>query len=160
MTAEAHTFMFADISGYSLLAELDGDEAAADIALGLMAKAAGLARGRRAEVIKCLGDGVMVHARDAADAVQMGLELLAGWAQDPSLPAIHIGVHTGPALRRAGDWWGSTVNTAARVAGARRGGTAPADRCDQARRRRDGLGPASRPRPAALREPGFSHRGL
>ena len=29
-----------------------------------------------------------------------------------------MGVHTGPALNRAGDWWGATVNLAARVAGA------------------------------------------
>jgi adenylate cyclase len=118
MSAETHTFLFADISGYSLLAELDGDEAAANVALALTARASCLARAHRAEVIKCLGDGVMVRAGDAGDAVQMGLDLLASWREDSSLPPLHIGVHTGPALRRADDWWGSTVNTAARVAAA------------------------------------------
>ena len=44
MTDEAHTFMFADISGYSRLTELDGDEAAAEIALSFLAKASSLAR--------------------------------------------------------------------------------------------------------------------
>jgi adenylate cyclase len=122
MSADTHTFLFADISGYSLLAELDGDEAAANVAIGLTARASCLARAHRAEVIKCLGDGVMVHARNAGDAVQLGLDLLASWKEDPSLPPVHIGVHTGPALERAGDWWGSTVNTAARVAAAAEAG--------------------------------------
>jgi adenylate cyclase len=31
---------------------------------------------------------------------------------------IHIGLHTGPAIERAHDWWGGTVNIAARVAAA------------------------------------------
>jgi adenylate cyclase len=118
MTDEAHTFMFADISGYSRLTELDGDEAAAEVALLFHAKASSLAPSHQAEVIKCLGDGVMVHARDAADSVGLALDLLSEWAQDPSLPPIHIGLHTGPALERAHDWWGGTVNIAARVAAA------------------------------------------
>ena len=118
MTDEAHTFMFADISGYSRLTELDGDEAAAEIALSFLAKASSLAPGHQAEVIKCLGDGVMVHACDAGETVGLALELLSDWAEDPSLPPIHIGLHTGPALERAHDWWGGTVNIAARVAAA------------------------------------------
>jgi adenylate cyclase len=118
MTDEAHTFMFADISGYSRLTELNGDEAAAEVALSFLAKASSLAPSHQAEVIKCLGDGVMVHARDAGDTVDLALELLSEWAQDPSLPPIHIGLHTGPALERAHDWWGGTVNIAARVAAA------------------------------------------
>jgi adenylate cyclase len=118
MTDEAHTFMFADISGYSRLTELDGDEAAAEIALSFLAKASSLAPSHQAEVIKCLGDGVMVHARDAGQTVGLALELLSEWGEDPSLPPIHIGLHTGPALERADDWWGGTVNIAARVAAA------------------------------------------
>ncbi len=58
-----------------------------------------------------------------------------------------MGVHTGPALKRAGDWWGGTVNLAARVAG-----TAEADQLlvteatkvaagDMASARLRGLGP-------------------
>jgi class 3 adenylate cyclase len=122
MTHESQTFMFADISGYSLLAELDGDEAAADVALAFAAKVASLAPAYGAEIVKCLGDGVMVRADSAADAVHLALDLFAEWAEDPSLPAIHVGVHTGPALARAGDWWGGTVNIAARVAAAAQAG--------------------------------------
>jgi adenylate cyclase len=119
---EAHTFMFADISGYSLLAELKGDEAAADVALDLVAMATSLASVHQAEVVKCLGDGVMVHAQSAAETVQLGLNLLTSWAEDPSMPPIHIGLHTGPAVARANDWWGAAVNVAARVAASAQAG--------------------------------------
>jgi adenylate cyclase len=118
MVVETHTFMFADISGYSLLAELDGDEAAADVALAFADRASALAADHGAEVIKSLGDAVMVHARDAGAMVDLALDLLAECEADPALPPIHIGLHTGPAFRRANDWWGCTVNVAARVAAA------------------------------------------
>jgi adenylate cyclase len=118
MTLQSHTFMFADISGYSLLVELEGDEAAADVALGFLATASSLAPRHRAEVVKCLGDGVMIHACDASESLRLGLDLLATWAEDPLSPPIHIGLHTGPAIERAHDWWGATVNIAARVGAA------------------------------------------
>ena len=60
----------------------------------------------------------MVHARDATAMVDLALDLLAECEADPALPPIHIGLHTGPAFRRANDWWGCTVNVAARVAAA------------------------------------------
>ena len=118
MTTQAHTFMFADISGYSLLTELEGDEVAADLAIGFAATASSLAETHRAEVVKCLGDGVMLHAGNAAAMLRLGLDLLATWTGDRRLPPIHIGLHTGPAIGRAHDWWGATVNIAARVGAA------------------------------------------
>jgi adenylate cyclase len=118
MTAQAHTFMFADISGYSLLTELEGDEVAAELAISFVGTASTLATTHSAEVVKCLGDGVMVHACDAAEMVRLGLDLLATWIEDRRLPPVHIGLHTGPAIPRAHDWWGATVNIAARVGAA------------------------------------------
>jgi adenylate cyclase len=118
MVVETHTFMFADISGYALLAELHGDEAAADVALAFADRASQLAADHGAEVVKLLGDAVMVHSRDAGAMVDLALDLLAECDADPSLPPIHIGLHTGSAFRRANDWWGCTVNVAARVAAA------------------------------------------
>jgi class 3 adenylate cyclase len=114
----AHTFLFADISDYSLLTELHGDHAAADVAIHLMFVAARMAPDYGAEVVKGLGDGIMMRAEDAAQAIQLGLDLLARFGEGGMLPLIHVGIHTGPALRRAGDWWGATVNIASRVAGA------------------------------------------
>jgi adenylate cyclase len=115
---ELHTFLFADIAGYSLLTELDGDEVAANLAMRLMSDVSTIARDHGAEVVKGLGDGVMVHADDAGRAVRLALELLTDLDRDVLMPPIHAGLHTGPAVGRNGDWWGATVNIAARVASA------------------------------------------
>jgi adenylate cyclase len=120
--ARLHTFLFADICGFSLLTELDGDGAAADVAIHLVSEASRIGGDYGAEVVKGIGDAVMVHAEDAAGSIRLGLDLLAQFGDDPALPPIHAGVHTGPALRRADDWWGATVNIAARVAGSANAG--------------------------------------
>jgi adenylate cyclase len=119
---QLHTFMFADISGYSVFAERNGDEAAADLAIRFVTQASSMASECGADVTKWIGDAVMVHALDAHGSVQLGLELLAEFGDDPTFPAIHLGLHTGPAVQRADDWWGATVNIAALVAAAAKAG--------------------------------------
>jgi adenylate cyclase len=37
-------------------------------------------------------------------------------------PSVRVGMHTGPAVERSGDWFGAAVNLAARVSGAAAGG--------------------------------------
>jgi class 3 adenylate cyclase len=115
---EPHTFLFADIAGYSLLTELDGDEAAADLAMRFVSEASSIACDHGAEVVKALGDAVMVHADDADRAVRLALDLLTKLGRDQLMLPIHAGLHTGPAVGRMGDWWGATVNIAARLAAA------------------------------------------
>jgi adenylate cyclase len=39
-------------------------------------------------------------------------------------PLVRVGMHTGPAVEREGDWFGATVNLAARVSAAAAGGEA------------------------------------
>jgi adenylate cyclase len=119
---ELHTFLFADIAGYSLVADQSGDEAAADLALHFLSRASSIAGAYGGQVVKSLGDAVMIHAEDAADSVRLALELMSDFGRVAALPPIHAGLHTGPALRRADDWWGTTVNVAARVAAAARPG--------------------------------------
>src|SRR5919108_1797029 len=117
-----HTFLFADISGYSTFAERHGDEAAADLAIRFVTRASSMASEHGAEVAKWIGDAVMVHALDARESLQLGLEVVAEFGADPTFPDIHLGLHTGPALQRADDWWGATVNIAALVAAAAKAG--------------------------------------
>jgi adenylate cyclase len=115
---EHHTFLFADIAGYSLLTEMDGDEAAADLAMRFMSRASTIAAGHGAELVKGLGDAVMLRADDAGDALRLALDLRREVDRDDLMPPIHAGLHTGPAVGRGGDWWGATVNIAARMAAA------------------------------------------
>src|SRR4051812_42018956 len=100
-----HSFLFADICGYSRITEERGDDMAADLAQRFIAEASLLAAVHGAELIKGLGDGVMLHVRDAACSIRLALDLLGRFAADCDLPQLHAGVHTGPAVRRGHDWW-------------------------------------------------------
>jgi adenylate cyclase len=51
------------------------------------------------------------------------LDLADAAAAEEGLPRLRIGVASGPAVTRAGDWFGSPVNVASRVTGAARPGT-------------------------------------
>ena len=116
------TFLFADLVGFTVLTEVHGDDAAADAALRFSAGATALAAEHGAQLVKSLGDAVMLRVPCAADAVRLGLSLHAELGADRGLPPIHAGAHTGGAVERAGDWFGAAVNLAARVASAARGG--------------------------------------
>jgi adenylate cyclase len=122
MAKKLHSFLFADICGYSKLTELDGDEAAADLAIRFASMVSSMAPDHGSEVVKHLGDAVMVRGESAAQILELGLRLQADPCEKRASLQIHSGIHTGPAVERAGDWWGTTVNIAARVAAAAQAG--------------------------------------
>jgi adenylate cyclase len=106
---------FLDLTGYTQLTEERGDEAAADLA----ARLAGLVRRSAQEhdglPVKWLGDGVMTYFREPADAVLAALEM-AEVVVRQGLPPAHVGIHAGPVVVQDGDYFGRTVNLAARIA--------------------------------------------
>jgi adenylate cyclase len=65
--------------------------------------------------VKWLGDGVMVHYREPAGAVLAALGMVEELPQ-AGLPAAHVGVAAGPVVVQGGDYFGRTVNLAARIA--------------------------------------------
>jgi adenylate cyclase len=117
-----HTFLFADLVGFTAYTETFGDDAAADVAIRFTEASAQLARDHGACLVKCLGDGVMLRGGDAGRTVELGLRMQSELAGVDGLPPIHAGAHTGCAVERGGDWYGSAVNLAARVADSARGG--------------------------------------
>jgi class 3 adenylate cyclase len=106
---------FLDITGYTRLTQERGDAAAAALAetLGRLVKRASLAHDGRP--VKWLGDGVMCWFRDPGPAVAAALEMVDG-VVSAGLPPAHVGVHTGPVVIQEGDYYGATVNLAARIA--------------------------------------------
>jgi class 3 adenylate cyclase len=114
-----HTFLFADLVGFTALSIEQGDERAAEVATRFQRNVRELAARHRATVVKSLGDGAMVRADDASDAVRLGLELANA---NDGLPPVRVGLNTGPAVERDGDYFGNAVNLAARLAQAARGG--------------------------------------
>lgn len=65
-------------------------------------------------MVKLLGDGVMFHFADPGEAVVCGLELVDE-AEKSGLPPARVGVAAGAVVERDGDYFGRTVNIAARV---------------------------------------------
>jgi adenylate cyclase len=116
-----HTFVFVDVVGFTALTLRHGDERAAELAVDLTRCVAELATEHDAEVVKSMGDAVMVRASDAALAMKLALRVVA--ELDPRrFPPVRVGVHTGPAVRHDDDWYGATVNLTARLCDAARPG--------------------------------------
>jgi class 3 adenylate cyclase len=117
-----HTFLFADLSGFTALTEAHGDDEAADLAAVFYAEARALLADHGGEEVKTLGDAIMVRCDSARSAIALGLRLVQQVGAKHGFPSVRVGLHTGPAVARNGDWFGATVNVAARISGAAAGG--------------------------------------
>jgi adenylate cyclase len=113
--ATSPAICFLDITGYTRLTEERGDQAAADLAARLTPLVQRPAERHGGKVVKWLGDGVMFHFRDPGEGVVAALEMLDA-VSAAELPPAHIGLHTGPVVFQGGDYFGRTVNLAARIA--------------------------------------------
>lgn len=106
---------FLDLSGYTRLTEERGDEAAAGISATLGKLVQRSSHGHGGRPVKWLGDGVMVFFREPAAAVAFALEMLEH-IPEADLPPAHVGIDAGPLISQDGDYFGRTVNMAARIA--------------------------------------------
>jgi class 3 adenylate cyclase len=106
---------FLDLTGYTALAEERGDEAAAELAADLASVVQEAARTHGGRTVKWLGDGVMFHFADPGSAILSGLELIDRTEKAISVPA-RIGINAGAVIAQEGDYFGRTVNIAARIA--------------------------------------------
>jgi adenylate cyclase len=70
-------------------------------------------------LVKTIGDAAMFVSLDPAAVVSVALSLLEA-VQAADLPSLRAGVARGPALQRAGDYYGHAVNLASRVTGVAR----------------------------------------
>jgi adenylate cyclase len=118
----AATFLFADIAGFTALTEAHGDDDAADL-VGAFCEAV------RAELpscggthVKTIGDAIMLRIPDPRDAVPLGLRIAHDVMRGHGAPEVRVGLHHGPAVERDGDYFGASVNLAARVSAVATGG--------------------------------------
>lgn len=109
------SIVFLDLTGYTALTEQRGDEVSAEIAIRLASFVEEPTRRYGGHVVKWLGDGVELFFPKPAAAVRCSLELEAT-TDRADLPAAHIGVNAGQVVYRSGDYYGRTVNIAARIA--------------------------------------------
>jgi adenylate cyclase len=121
-TGERHTFLFTDLVGFTALTEANGDDSAAELAVEFYDRVRRLLPEHGAEEIKTIGDAIMLRSEEPGHAIRLGLRIVSELEQVPGFPPVRVGMDTGPAVSRDNDWYGATVNVAARLCAAAGGG--------------------------------------
>ena len=118
MTCSRGTFLFTDLEGSRRLWEQYPESMKKALARHDAVLLAAISA-NNGHVVKRTGDGVHAAFVDASDAVRaaIGVQRALGaesW-DDIDLIRVRIGIHTGPAEVRDGDYYGTAVNRAARL---------------------------------------------
>lgn len=124
------TIMFSDLKGSTALYERVGDSAAYGLVRDHFAFFAERVRAHRGTLVKTIGDSVMAAFNDPADGVRAALAVQGdvgafNKAQETAAIVVKLGLHGGEciAVNTADtlDYFGTTVNLAARLQGESRG---------------------------------------
>ena len=107
---------FVDLVGFTPFTEdVDHDELAGFVE-SFEARANDVVAARGGRVVKHIGDEVMFVDADATTACEIALELVESFGGESGVSP-HAGVGFGPLVARGGDYYGSVVNLASRIAG-------------------------------------------
>ena len=109
------TVCFADLVGFTRLGEQVAPDELGRVAHRLVELTAERLRGD-VRLVKTIGDAAMIVGPDAHAMLELALDLVdAADAEGADFPQLRVGMAAGPALSRAGDWYGRPVNLASRV---------------------------------------------
>ncbi|HEU4703789.1 MAG TPA: adenylate cyclase regulatory domain-containing protein [Conexibacter sp.] len=132
------TVAFADLVGFTKLGEQIPPEELGAIARRLLELATEVAQ-PPVRLIKTIGDAAMLVSPDAGALLDAALALVAlAEAEGEEFPRLRAGLATGPALHRAGDWYGSPVNLASRVTSIARPGSVVVTQATRERAEQEG----------------------
>jgi class 3 adenylate cyclase len=117
--------LFADISGSTRIYEALGDQRAHSIVEQALRIVAGPVTSEGGSVVKTIGDELMAAFPTPAATLHAAIDIQKRINELPPLPfgdgdmriAMRIGFHFGPAVEQAEDFFGDSVNVAARVVG-------------------------------------------
>lgn len=117
------TFLFTDIEGSTALWDRDPDSMTAAVAEHDR-RIGGILDDHGGYVFTTAGDSFAAAFEAAADAVAAALEIQLAFVEPAAglSLAVRIGIHSGSASSRDGDYFGTTVNRAARLAECAHGG--------------------------------------
>ena len=111
--------LFADVSGSTRLYEAVGDAQALATIGRCLSLVSAACEGHGGRVVKTIGDEVMAVFPAVDRAAEAAAEMQARIFAQPPIAltrlAIRVGFHFGPAIEQAGDVFGDSVNTAARM---------------------------------------------
>ena len=122
------TVCFADLVGFTRLGEEVPPDELGRLAVRLEALASEVAA-PPVRLIKTIGDAAMLTSVEPQPLLDAALTLLdAAEAEGEDFPQLRAGIAIGPALSRAGDWFGRPVNLASRITSVARPGSLLAER--------------------------------
>lgn len=118
------TLVFTDIEESTKMTAQLGDEAWAKVIQWHDATIRSIVEGGGGKLVKTLGDGAMAAFESVREAARSALEIQRAFAQRTETPELRarIGMHVGDVVVTEDDYLGSTVNKAARIAAAAKGG--------------------------------------
>ena len=112
------SFAFVDVSGFTALTEMEGDERAVDVLTAFRALLRDICSRRGVRIAKWLGDGVMLVCVDTRPLIETILELhyVVGEVGAVETVSIRSGITSGDVILMEGDdYIGHCVNVAARL---------------------------------------------
>lgn len=115
------TVAFADLVGFTKLGEAVPPEELEGLANRLVQTTHEVVA-PPVRFVKSIGDAVMLVSPEPMALLTAVLALLEAAGVDDEFPRLRVGLASGKAVNRAGDWFGSPVNLASRVTGAARPG--------------------------------------
>jgi adenylate cyclase len=119
--AQELTVCFADLVGFTRLGgEVEVEELGS--VAGELARLAADVSEPPVRLVKTIGDAAMFVSPEPAPLIDAALALVLA-VEEAELPSLRVGVASGPALLRAGDFYGHSVNVASRVTGVARPGS-------------------------------------
>ena len=108
-------FLIGDLSGYTALTEAHGSMSAAQI-VKRYNQIVQECLYKDAKIVETVGDEVLIVGNDGARIIQTALELRRKVEKEPDFPSVHVGIHAGSVLQQEGQYFGSAINIASRVA--------------------------------------------
>ncbi|MGA9876250.1 MAG: adenylate cyclase regulatory domain-containing protein [Solirubrobacteraceae bacterium] len=119
---------FADLVGFTRLGEEVPPDELGRLSVRLETLASEVVESP-VRLVKTIGDAVMLVSPDPAMLLDSSLALIgAADAEGEEFPQLRAGIALGPALSRAGDWFGRPVNLASRITGVARPGSVLVER--------------------------------
>jgi adenylate cyclase len=107
----AVTLCFIDLTGFTRFTEEEGDIEALDVVENFV-ETVEATLPREATIVKTIGDEVMIVSPDAATLTEWAVAFLGRFDRRPQP---RVGIHSGDAVYRDGDYFGNSVNLAHRI---------------------------------------------
>jgi adenylate cyclase len=119
--AQEMSICFADLVGFTRLGgEIEAHELGT--VAGRLAELAADVTTPQVRLVKTIGDAAMFVSPEPGPLIEAALTLVEA-VEQAELPSLRAGIAMGPALQRAGDFFGHSVNLASRVTGIARPGS-------------------------------------